>query len=291
MTMFSATRLPGHPRLTPARPDCAAAHLKGQVEAGRFSEGRAFAVRAASTPLRRRPGHDAPIDTQLLHGEPFRVYAEEEGWAWGQSGADGYVGYCAMEALGAGAGDPTHEVAALRTYVYPGPDLKLPPVMLLSMGAKLAVTGREAGYSRLSPGGYAFTDHLAGLEDFASDYVTVAERFLGTPYLWGGKESLGLDCSGLVQIALHRAGIACPRDTDMQEAVLGVPVTGTMARGDLVFWKGHIAIALDEARILHANATHMAVSIDPLAEFAARVEASAGPITSIRRLTTLGAGE
>lgn len=290
MTMFYATALPGHPRLTPARPDLAAKHLEGTVTAPRFAEGRAFAVRAASTPLRRAPGHDAPIDTQLLYGERFWVYAEEEGWAWGQSGEDAYVGYCAMEALLPGAPAPTHEVAALRTYVYPGPDLKLPPLLLLSMGAKLAVEGEEGSYSRLAGGGYAFTGHLAGQGQFEPDFVAVAECFLGTPYLWGGRESLGLDCSGLVQVALNRAGIACPRDTDMQEAVLGAPVSGPMQRGDLVFWKGHIAIALDEARILHANASHMAVSIDPLTDFAARVEVSAGPVTGIRRLPALGAG-
>ncbi|MCG6122712.1 MAG: C40 family peptidase [Microvirga sp.] len=283
--------IPGHPRLTPARPDLAAGSLRGTVDAPRYAEPRPMRVLAPVAALRREPRPDAALDTQLLAGEPFDVFDEDgEGFAWGQSGRDGYVGYVSREALGPAEPAPTHRVAALSTPVYPGPSLKLPTETFLPLGAEVALVSEDKGYARLAGGGFVHAGHLAPRESVEPDFVSVAERFLHAPYLWGGRTVRGLDCSGLVQIALLSAGIAAPRDADMQETTLGraLPVDETrsdLRRGDLVFWKGHVAIMLDAARMIHANGHHMAVAIEPLEDARARILANSfGPITSVRRL-------
>jgi len=275
------------PRLTPARADLAAKRLEGAVTAERFVEGVAYQVSAGVAPIRRAPLGDAMQETQLLFGETFTVYEEKDGWGWGQSDVDGYVGYVAMEALSAPPLAPTHRVAALRTYVFSRADLKSAPLFLLSLNAKVSAEGREGRYVKIARAGWVAEQHLAPLDQPAADWVAVAERFLGAPYFWGGKESLGLDCSGLIQTAMHAAGLPCPRDADMQERALGearpLDLEG-LQRGDLIFWKGHVGVMLDAVRLLHANAFHMQTAIEPVAEAAARIAGSAGPITAIRRL-------
>ncbi len=281
-------------RLTPARPDLADARLRGMVVAARYVAGEARTVTAPSAPVRREPSSDAPLDTEALLGEPVTVFDENEGHAWAQLGTDGYVGYLPGEALGPASPPPTHRVTALRTFLYPGPSLKLPHIAHLSLGAGVTPIEVRNEYVRLSTGGWTFAGHLSQAGEHAPDYVAVAERLVGTPYLWGGKTSLGLDCSGLVQLSLAMAGIAAPRDSDMQQAALGreVPLSsglGGLERGDLVFWRGHVGIMLDEVRLLHANGYHMAAAIEPLAEAEIRIrEKSFGPITGIRRLERPG---
>ena len=192
------------PRVTPVRPDLAAAHLRGQIEASRYAEGRAARVIAASAPLRRGPDPNAPLETEALHGESVTVYDEQEGWAWAQLERDRYVGYLPGAALGAPS-TPTHRVAALRVHAYPGPSIKLPPRMVLSLGAQLRIAAREGDFAVSEGGLYFWSRHLAELGSREPDYVAVAERFLETPYLWGGRTSEGVDCSGLVQTALTAA--------------------------------------------------------------------------------------
>jgi cell wall-associated NlpC family hydrolase len=275
------------PRITPARPDLAAAHLSGQVEAARFVTGTAREVRDESAPLRRAPAPDAPLDTEALKGERVTVYeTTEEGWCWGQLDRDGYVGWLPANALMAPGPPPTHVVAALRTLAFPGPSIKLPPVAAYSLGCRLAVT-RTEGPLAVTASGFVPARHLAPLDAIEPDFVAVAERFVGVPYLWGGKTSLGIDCSGLVQAALQAGGRACPRDSDMQERALGTPVSADLAdlrRGDLVFWQGHVAIVRDGATLLHANAFHMAVAVEPIAEAVARIAAGGSQIGAVKRL-------
>lgn len=278
------------PRITPARPDLAALHLRGRVEAARFVEGRRMRVRAPSAPMRQQPRPDAALDTEALHGEVVTVYEEsEEGWAWGQIEADGYVGYLPSEALATEGDAPSHRVAALRTFVYPGPSIKLPPVAALSLGARLGVAREEGAFAVTGDGGFVFAAHLAALDAVEPDFVTVAERFLGVPYLWGGRTGLGLDCSGLVQVALGAAGRIAPRDSDQQERAVGVPLAlgedlAGLARGDLIFWRGHMGVMLDAERLLHANGHHMAVAIEPLRGARDRIRSNSyGPITGARR--------
>jgi cell wall-associated NlpC family hydrolase len=275
-------------RLTPARPDLAAEHLRGRVEAARFVKGEAGVVTASQAPVRRVPAPDAPLDTEALMGERVTVYeATEEGWAWGQLTDDGYVGWMPASALGPPGPAPTHKVVALRTLVFPGPSIKLLPLAALPFGARVTVVGTAEHFS-LTANGHVPASHLAPLGFVEPDPVAVAERFLGTPYLWGGKSSLGLDCSGLVQLALAACGIACPRDTDLQEHALGAPVAtadfSELRRGDLVFWRGHVAIVRDPQTLLHANAFHMAVTQEPIAEAIARIRATEGAPSSVRRL-------
>jgi len=276
-------------RLTPARPDLAADHLRGLVDAPRYAKGRAMRVIAASAPLRRFPDADAPLETEALYGEAVIVYDESEGLAWAQLDLDQYVGYLPCTALGAPL-SPTHRVAALRTHAYPGPSIKLPPRIALSLGARLTIV-RQEGHFAVSEGGlHLWSRHLAPAHSREPDYVAVAERFLETPYLWGGRTSEGVDCSGLVQTALTAAGIAAPRDSDMMEAGLGRRIAiddpeTLFARGDLVFWKGHVGIMRDPLTLLHANGWHMKVVSEPLAEARARIAANGGgQVTSARRL-------
>jgi cell wall-associated NlpC family hydrolase len=278
------------PRLTPARADLAALHLEGKVRAARYVAGRTLEIVAPIAPLRREPRPDAPLDTEALKGERVTVYdATEGGWSWGQLAGDGYVGWLPSAALAPPGPAPTHKVIALRTLVFPGPAIKLPPLEALPFGATVAVARVQDRMAITPSGVYLPAAHLAPLDAYEADFVAVAERFVGVPYLWGGKTALGLDCSGLVQIALTACGIVCPRDSDMQQAALGVPVTtaadfSDLRRGDLVFWKGHVAMVRDRARLLHANAFHMAVVIEPLAEALARIGAAGSAVTGVRRL-------
>jgi cell wall-associated NlpC family hydrolase len=276
------------PRITPARPDLAAKHLEGQVAAERYVEGVLREVVEAQAPLRRTPEPDAPLDTEALRGERVTIYEEDgEGWCWGQLLSDGYVGWLPQQALAPPGPDPTHRVAALRTFVFPGPSIKRPPVTALSLGSRVAVARVDRGFAWLAAGGCVPAQHLAPADTSEPDFVSVAERFVGVPYLWGGKTSLGLDCSGLVQVSLNAAGIACPRDSDMQERAPGAPLgTGeatAFQRGDLIFWKGHVAIVRDADTLVHANAFHMAVVIEPIAEAVRRIAAAGSVVTSARR--------
>jgi cell wall-associated NlpC family hydrolase len=275
------------PRVTPARADLAAKHLEGKVKAARYVEGHLYEVIDPQAPLRREPRPDAPLETEALKGERVTIYdANGEGWAWGQLAADGYVGWLPDNALAPAGAAPTQKVTALRTLAFPGPSIKLPPLEAPPLGARLAIARIEDRMAVTLSGAYVPAAHLAPLDRNETDFVAVAERFLGTPYLWGGKTVLGLDCSGLVQVALTACGVACPRDSDMQEAALGTAVSvdpSTLKRGDLVFWKGHVAIVRDRGSLLHANAYHMAVAIEPIAEAAARIRNAGSEITSIRR--------
>ena len=277
-------------RTTPARPDLAAAHLRGTVEAKAFVEGERRSIVVASAPLRREPRLDCGLDTEALRGEAVTVYdTTPEGWAWVQLTTDGYCGYLPAEALG-DAEEPTHRVAALRTLVFPGPDLKLPIVGALTLGTRLAVTEIVKTYARVREG-WVPLGHLRPVADVESDPVAVAERFLGVPYLWGGKTSLGLDCSGLVQVAHAAAGYAVPRDSDMQEREVGHGIAQgePLRRGDLVFWRGHVGVMRDAETLLHANAHAMMVTSEPLAECRQRVLAATGnDVSAVRRLSHIG---
>jgi hypothetical protein len=273
------------PRITPARADLAAAQLKGKVDAPRFAEGKPRIVIDTSAPLRRAPRHDAALDTEALYGERVTVYdIDGEGWAWGQIEADGYVGYLPANALVAPGAKPTHIVRAPRTFLYHEPDIKTPPVMPLSFGSFVTLRKSEKDFS-FTERGAIFSKHLAPITERESDIVATAQKFLGTPYLWGGKTSLGLDCSALVQLSLVAAGIKCPRDSDMQEQALGDPVSlEKLQRGDLVFWKGHVAIAFDPETLIHANAFHMAVAVEPLADAVERIAKLGTRVSSVKRL-------
>lgn len=284
-------------RLNAFRPDLADARLEGQVEARLFVRGATSCVAAASAPVHREPHYNAGLDTEALCGESVTVFEVGEGWAWVQLASDGYVGYVPADRLALAGQPATHRVSALRTFVYPGASIKLPHVVPLSLGARLTVVDRRGDFAVVTgvaglTESFVWAAHLAPLGQHAPDPVTVAEGLIGTPYLWGGKSSLGLDCSGLVQLSLDACGITAPRDSDMQEREIGVyvgpdPATAELRRGDLIFWKGHVGLMRSPTELLHANGHHLLVASEPLAEAVDRIMAkNGGPVTSIRRLAS-----
>jgi cell wall-associated NlpC family hydrolase len=285
---------PPDPRRHAYREGLAAESLRGKVLAERYVRGESRQVEAPALPLRREPRFDATLDTEALYGETLTLFDEAEGWAWVQLDRDGYVGYLPSEGLTAHLSTPTHKVASLRTYVYPGPDIKTPPLALLSLNALLPTAAEEGRFIALAPGGFVLADHVRKLGEHARDFVDVAVAFRGTPYLWGGRTSLGVDCSGLVQLASEAAGLSCPRDANMQVKEVGAPLDwhdpNALARGDLVFWDGHVGIMTSGHDLVHASAYQMMVVEEPLADARSRIFASkGGEIVGARRPARLSA--
>ncbi|MBX4876247.1 C40 family peptidase [Rhizobium bangladeshense] len=253
-------------RLHAYRPDLAEAGLEGKVQASRFVEGAPARVALPVVALRPEPELARGIDTELLLGEEVTVYDRADDWCWVKAVSDGYVGYLEAEALTQGGPEPTHIVTVQRTFLYPEPELRKPHRSILSMGSRVHVAGeaeaRGNHYVVLADGTAIFARHVQPIGALdGDDYVGIAARFLETPYLWGGRSGLGIDCSGLIQLAMLMTGRQAPRDTDMQASGLGEPIDRSeIRRGDLVFWKGHVAIFEDPQTILHANGHSMTVA-------------------------------
>jgi cell wall-associated NlpC family hydrolase len=271
-------------RTTLARADLAARDLEGLVRAAAFADTTPFRIAIPRTAQRAAPNDDAEQINQLLFGEDFDALTVADGYAWGRARRDGYVGWVATAALGKRADPPDGRVSALRTAAFSTPSIKSAVWGLLGLNALVTVVDRKDDMALVAGAGWVPSVHLAPIGGGFGDPATAAEMFLGAPYVWGGRDSLGLDCSGLVQQALFAAGMACPRDAD-QQATLGVPVDCVdLRRGDLVFWQGHVGLMLDSERLLHANAHHMAVAIEPLNAAVARIVAKGvGEPTAFRR--------
>ena len=262
-----------------ARPDLADERLEGLVRADRFAAVQPRRCVQPTAGLFKARDEAGERQDELLFGEGFDVLEMEGGWAWGQARRDGYVGFVRAEALAPAGEAPTHRVQALRTCGFARPDLKSPLIALVSMNGLVRAGEARDGYVDAGEAGWIHGSHLAPIGLFETDFVSVAERYLGAPYLWGGRSSLGLDCSGLVQLALQAAGRACPRDADQQLAAFADAGTREdLGRGDLVVWKGHIGVMLDGERLLHANAHHMSVAIEPADEAIARIRDKTGAV-------------
>jgi cell wall-associated NlpC family hydrolase len=279
------------PRRHVYREDLAADTLKGKVPAQRYVHGELRQVASPLAPVRLVPRFDAPLLTEALHGELVTVYDIANGWAWVQLQHDRYVGYLPADNLSAIIEEPTHWVTSRATFVYPVPDLKRPPIMRLSCNAKATITGRDGRFLELSRGGFVFGGHVQPIEDKGKDFVRLAERLIGTPYLWGGRSSVGIDCSGLVQLAMQGAGMGCPRDADMQEAEVGEtlpkPDLNRLQRGDLIFWRGHVGIMQSAEWLIHASGHQMEVVVEPIRRAVERIAETHGEVTAIRRIAGL----
>jgi cell wall-associated NlpC family hydrolase len=290
---------PLDPRVHPYRPDLAADWLEGRVEAERFVAAEGTVVSVGALSLRERPGWESRQASELLFGERLQIFDRRDGWAWGQNQTDGYVGWMPTDGLSPAAVNAptaTHEVAALRSYVFAEPDLKLLPIDTLHLSTRVRAVDVQGGWTRIdwpATNGQAWiwTRHLRPVSEVERDPVAVARMFMGAPYAWGGRSSIGVDCSGLVQLSLARCGRAAPRDSDQQEAAVGVVVTGGLdaARpGDLLYMKGHVVFVSThgddgQTRVLHANAYHMAVVEEPLGDFLERLHGLGLEITTVRR--------
>lgn len=264
-------------RLNAYRTDLAEERLRGVVEATSYVSGSPGLICVPVAQMRARPELECGTDTELLLGERVRVFDTAGGWAWVKADFDGYVGYVPEYAVSSAARSLTHVITAPRTFVYSGPDLKFPTVQALSMGSHITVVGeqetRGTRYFLLEGGHAVVAHHCTEIGQLlVRDYVSVATRFLETPYLWGGRSGFGIDCSGLVQLSLMMTGRSAPRDTDMQARGLGTEIDRSeLRRGDLVFWKGHVAIMEDEQTLLHANGHTMSVSREGLEDAIRRI--------------------
>lgn len=284
-------------RLHAFRDDLADESLKGQVASANFVGSTAYLVSAPEAPLHRSKDLSSTMETQALMGEVINIFENRDGWCWGQMACDGYVGYIPSDMLVPAVDDmlPSAQIIVQRSFVYPFAELRAPALFALSMGSRVTITGdaetRGTAYKliRTPDGreGAVIASHIQTITETNEDWVALAEQFLYVPYLWGGRSSIGLDCSALVQIARLTARKHALRDSDML-GTMGQPIELTpefsgLERGDLIFWPGHVAIMLDETRIIHSNGYHMATAIEPLAVAEARIAAHYGKISHAMR--------
>ncbi len=247
-------------------------------------------VGAGAAAMHRNPAPGAEMVSQCLYGEPVLVHHHEGEFALAQALTDRYVGWVLQADLSAQILPVTHRVRALRAHIYTEASIKAPPLRVVSLGAQIASDGvREGRFLKCRAGGWVIEDQLLPVDAYETDPAAAAQRYLNTPYLWGGRDSLGIDCSGLVQQGFAACGISLPRDSDMQGAWAGAALAdwqtpGVLARNDLVFWNGHVGIMLDAETLLHANAHHMAVAAESLPEAIRRIASTYGQPTGARRV-------
>ena len=274
------------PREYPYRPDLAASYLKSSVRAEKYVDGELYHVVSSILPIRKMPNQRAERVSELLFGECFIVYEYSASWAWGQSQTDGYVGFVNSEGLSSKSSVASHEVIALKTIVFEEPDIRAPIVQLLYMTAKIEIKKETKTFYQMDMGGWVPTKHLGRIGSKKENLISAAVKYIGAPYLWGGRSSAGLDCSALVQLSMERSGILDPRDTDQQEHCVGKTVFGGINEaqsGDLLYMKGHVAILLKRNTVLHANAYHMSVAEEPISVFMKRLVDNGMEISSVRR--------
>lgn len=235
-----------------------------------------------------RPAPGAPPDRQVLVGDRFRIVETRGDHVRGVVQKDGYEGWLPAPSLGPVIA-PSHWIAVRTTWGFAAPDIKSEPLIDLHMTSELEARDEKDGWLEVVWGrdrAFVPVDHCRAIAARLRDPVAAARVFLETPYVWAGNTGFGLDCSGLVQAALRATGLSCPADSGAQEQMPGERLAkdAALKAGDLIFWKGHVAMATGPDRIIHANAHHMKVVEEDRATAVARIEASAtGPVTSLLR--------
>jgi hypothetical protein len=273
----------------PYRDDIAAEKLRGLVGATKFIAPVTKQIVSGSASMKSAPSDNASQVSEALCGDIFEIYEEKDGYSWGQIVRNEYVGYIKSESLADKIINPNRKIRALRTYGFSIPKVQGMVIANLSMNAQVFATEKkENGFVDCGRHGWIYEKHLATLDEYYSDPAEVAQMFLHAPYYWGGVQSNGLDCSGLVETSFAACGIKLPRDAYMQEKcgqelAIKDDLSG-LKRNDLIFWKGHVGIMLDEVNFIHANGWHMCVAIEPLFEANERYLKLDLPIRSIRRV-------
>ena len=275
--------------INPYRDDIAASKLAGIVDALTFIEPEEMQINIPSAFLKSAPDSKSPSLNESLLGDLFEVYEIKNGFAWGQLARDNYVGYIETHALNDDIFTPSHKINVLRTYGFAEPSIKSKIISTLSLGAKIAANGQvQNGFYDCGEFGFVFAKHICEIGEFFDDPAAIASLYLNAPYTWGGNSSFGVDCSGLAQNAFAACGINLPRDARMQEEIgqnIEIkPDLSGLKRNDLIFWKGHVGIMMDETNIIHANAFHLMTVIEPLAITNQRYLANDLSIRNIKRL-------
>lgn len=277
------------PRLHAVRRDLADISLAGTLFAPHYAKAQATRCIASGAFLRAKGDAQAKAVSQLLYGETFHVLDITGGWAWGFCGHDGYVGYVERTALSASAmaAQPTHRVSAISAPVFAGASIKAAINDFLPCGA--LICGTREGDFVASAKGFIHIRHLVAADHAESDWVKAAQQYVGQPYVWGGRGAGGVDCSGLIQVALGQCGRQVPRDSDLQRESIGLPLSddADLQRGDFLFFPGHVGIMVDRENMLHANAYWMTTLVEPLTDILARLSTSHDqPILARRRITS-----
>lgn len=275
--------------INPYRNDMAAVKLKNLVQVENYVEPKTYQIIANGAFLKSQADIESPSLTEALRGELIDIYEIKNGFAWGQLQNDYYVGYIETDALSDKIVKYTHKISVLRTYGFAIPKAQGRILNILSLGAQINPIGEaQNGYVNCGDLGFIYEKHIAPIDEFYNDPAQIAQLFLNAPYTWGGKQSIGVDCSGLAQVSFAACGLKLPRDARMQEHIgqeiaINSNLDG-LQRNDLVFWKGHVAIMLDDKNIIHANGLHMMTTIEPLKTANDRYEKLGTPIRKIRRL-------